>query len=93
MNEKPIKKKIFHNGSIIILNDSQSTVEAVCIEGERIIEVGFLEDIQAKIKNNYDLVDLKGRTLLPDFIDCHMHAIGALFFLLYPDFSKIRSLE
>ncbi len=93
MSEIPIKKKVFYNGSIITMNDSQSAVEAICIEGEKIIDVGKLKDVQAKLNYDYDLVDLKGRALLPGFIDCHMHAIGALFFLLYPDFSKIRSLE
>ena len=93
MNENKLKSKIFYNGSIITMNESQPFVEAVCMEGEKIIVVGSLEDAQAKIKDNYELVDLKGKTLLPGFIDCHMHAIGALFFLLYPDFSKIRSLK
>ncbi len=93
MNKNILKKKIFYDGSIITLNDSQPFVEAVCIEGEKIIAVGSLEEIQAKVNDNYALVDLKGKTLLPGFIDCHMHAIGALFFLLYPDFSKIRSLK
>jgi len=93
LNEKILKKKIFYNGSIITMNESQPFVEAVCMEGEKIIAVGSLEDTQAKVKDNYELVDLKGKTLLPGFIDCHMHAIGALFFLLYPDFSKIRSLK
>jgi predicted amidohydrolase YtcJ len=93
MNETILKRKIFYNGSIITMNESQPFVEAICIEGEKIIEVGSLNDIQASIKNEFELVDLNGKTLLPGFIDCHMHAIGALFFLLYPDFSKIRSLK
>ncbi|MFX0042842.1 MAG: amidohydrolase, partial [Candidatus Hodarchaeota archaeon] len=50
-------------------------------------------DIQTNVKENFELVDLKGKTLLPGFIDCHLHAIGALFLFLYPDFSKIRSLK
>ncbi len=93
MNENKLKSKIFYNGSIITMNESRPFVEAVCIEGEKIIAVGSLEDIQVRVKDNYELVDLKGKTLLPGFIDCHMHTIGALFFYLYPDFSKIRSLK
>ncbi|MFX1409152.1 MAG: amidohydrolase [Promethearchaeota archaeon] len=93
MNEYKLKSKIFYNGSIITMNDSQPFVEAVSIKGEKVIAVGSLEEVQAKVKDHYELVDLKGKTLLPGFIDCHMHAIGALFFLLYPDFSKIRSLK
>jgi len=93
MNEKPIKKKIFYNGPIITLSKSQSNVEAVCIEGEKIIATGSLKEIKSKFKNNYYLVDLKGKTLLPGFIDSHMHAIGSVFLSLYPDFSKIKSLE
>jgi len=93
LSENKLKRKMYYNGSIITMNESQPFVEAVCIEGEKIIAVGSLYDIQAKIKDNFELVDLKGKTLLPGFIDCHMHTIGSLFFLLYPDFSKIRSLK
>ena len=75
------------------MNESQPFVEAVCIEGEKIIAVGSLEGIQAKLKDNFELIDLKEKTLLPGFIDSHMHAIGAIFLSLYPDFSKIRSLK
>ncbi|MFX1316266.1 MAG: amidohydrolase [Promethearchaeota archaeon] len=93
MNENKLKSRIFYNGSIITMNDSQPFVEAVGIYGEKVIAVGSLDDVQAKVKVNFELIDLKGKTLLPGFIDCHMHAIGAVFFLLYPDFSKVRSLK
>ncbi|MFX0044004.1 MAG: amidohydrolase, partial [Candidatus Hodarchaeota archaeon] len=68
MNENILKKKIFYNGSIITMNESQPFVEAVCIEGEKIIAVGSLDDIQTNVKENFELVDLKGKTLLPGFI-------------------------
>lgn len=75
------------------MNESQPFVEAVCIEGEKIIAAGSLKETQGNVKDNYVLIDLKGKTLLPGFIDCHIHAIGAIFLSLFPDFSEIKSLK
>ena len=43
--EKP-EKKVFHSGSIITMNDNHPTVEAIGIEGEKIITVGSLDDVK-----------------------------------------------
>ena len=58
------KRQIFYNGSIITMNDSQPIAEAVAIEGEKIIAVGNLNDIESQLKSNYDLIDLKGNSLV-----------------------------
>ncbi|MFX0040639.1 MAG: amidohydrolase [Promethearchaeota archaeon] len=93
MSNPKSRRQIFYNGAIITMNDSQPIVEAVAIEGEKILMIGNLKDIELELKDNYDLIDLKGNCLLPGFIDCHVHAIGAIFLSLFPDFSEIKSLK
>ena len=75
-----IEKKIFHGGPIITLNENQPSVEAIAIEGEKIVAVGNLEDIKRKMQNDFELINLKGGTLLPGFIDSHIHPIMFIFF-------------
>ena len=42
----------------------------VLVEGERIVKV---EEGNVAIPNDADKIPLDGRTLLPGFIDCHVH--------------------
>lgn len=92
MGKIPVRK-IFYNGNIITMEEKQPSVEAVGIEGEKIFAVGMLEEVKKVFGSDYDLIDLKGNTLLPGFIDSHLHPIAFLFSLLNLDLSKIKSLE
>jgi imidazolonepropionase-like amidohydrolase len=55
----------------------------VLVEGARVKEVAD-RPIKAK---GADVIDLKGRTLMPGLIDAHFHAMAA-----DPDFSKLESM-
>jgi predicted amidohydrolase YtcJ len=51
----------------------------MAVKGNRILATGRLEDVQAAAGEDADLVDLKGRTVMPGLIDPHTHIlIGAL---------------
>jgi predicted amidohydrolase YtcJ len=93
LNKEALGKKIFYGGSIITMNDNQPIVSAVGIDGEKIIAKGTLEDVKIALGNEYDLVDLKGKTLLPGFIDSHMHPISFMFLLMNLDLSNVKSLK
>ena len=47
---------------------------AVVILGSTIIEVGRTEDVD--IPKDVEVIDAKGKTVLPGLIDCHTHFIG-----------------
>ncbi len=93
MIEKSVERKIFFGGPIITINDKQPTVEAIGVIGEKINFVGSLEDVKNGMENDYNLVNLNGNTLLPGFIDCHLHPIIFAFYLLNPDLTNVKSLE
>ncbi|MBY8990821.1 MAG: amidohydrolase [Candidatus Lokiarchaeota archaeon] len=86
-------KKILYNGLIITIDKDHPTVEAVGIEDEKIIAVGKFEDVKKTLEPEYDLIDLKGKTLLPGFIDSHMHPLSFMFLLLNLDLSEVKSLK
>jgi predicted amidohydrolase YtcJ len=66
---------IFHNGSIIPMTVGQRPVEALAIGGGKILAVGSLSDVSAIAHGTTRIVDLKGRALLPGFIDPHHHTV------------------
>ncbi|MCR8549159.1 amidohydrolase [Salipiger sp. P9] len=66
---------IFHNGSILTMEDGDAP-EAVAIDGGYICAVGALGDVRAVCPDAVE-VDLKGRALLPGFIDAHSHPLWA----------------
>ncbi|MFW9929427.1 MAG: amidohydrolase [Candidatus Thorarchaeota archaeon] len=67
---------IVFNGTIITMENSQPEVEAVAISGDKFTEIGNKTNILALAGSKTVLLDLKGRTLLPGFIDAHSHWIG-----------------
>ena len=57
-----------------LTEDGMWIAEAVAIRGSRIIAVGTTEEIRRMVGENFTLViDLKGRLVLPGFIDNHTH--------------------
>jgi predicted amidohydrolase YtcJ len=92
MSSKEFGKKVYYGGPIITMNDRQPMVDAIGIEGEKIITLGSLDDVKKKMNGNYDLIDLEEKTLLPGFIESHMHPISLLFFLVNVDLSICKSL-
>ncbi len=93
MQQEKFNGRVFYGGSIITMNESQPIIEAVGIEGEKIIAIGTLEDVKEKMSTKYDLISLEKNCLLPGFIESHMHLIGLMFFLLNVDLSSVQSLE
>ncbi|MFX1340343.1 MAG: amidohydrolase, partial [Promethearchaeota archaeon] len=88
-----MERLIFFGGPIITMNDSHLLIEAVGIEGDKIIAAGNLEEIKNKIGNNYKLIDLNGCTLLPGFIDSHFHIVPILFFYVFLNLAEVKSLK
>jgi predicted amidohydrolase YtcJ len=69
-------QQIFFNGTVLTMNDMQPTVEAVLVEGDRIVALGAQEDILAITSPTAVMHDLKGKTLMPGLVDAHSHFPG-----------------
>ena len=93
MSIDQIERKVIYGGPIITMNDNQLYIDAVGITGEKIIAIGKLEEVKKDLGSEYELRDLKGKTLLPGFIDSHMHPISYMFLLLNLDLSNVKSLK
>jgi predicted amidohydrolase YtcJ len=84
---------IYYGGPILTINENQPIVEAVGITGEKISVIGTLAEVKEYMGKDAKLIDLKGNSLLPGFIDSHMHPISYIILLLNYDLSTVKSLK
>jgi predicted amidohydrolase YtcJ len=74
------------------LNPSQPTAEAVAIRKNRIVKVGTNEEIKPWIGKNTRVISLKGKTVVPGFIDTHLHVADFGRFLMWLDLRDVKSI-
>ena len=65
--------QILYNGKILTVDDEFSIAEAIAISGEHIVAVGDTDDLLSMADAKTKLLDLEGRTVIPGFIDNHLH--------------------
>ncbi len=66
---------VFINGEVITVNQKNEVAEALAINGDRISAVGTNQEIKVFIGEETNVIDLQGKSLLPGFIDSHIHLI------------------
>jgi predicted amidohydrolase YtcJ len=66
---------LYVGGPIITINDAQPTAEAVLARSGRIVAVGSRAEVEKQAQGPVTTVDLKGKTLLPGFVDPHGHVV------------------
>lgn len=72
-----MKDTIYINGEIVTVDDNLPESEAVVVQKGKIIYVGDNDGAMKYRKGRINVVDLKGKTLLPGFIDPHSHFLMA----------------
>ncbi len=86
---------VYRGGTIRTMNAAMPLPDAVAVSGGRILAAGSEADVAARAGRDAKIVDLKGRTMLPGFVDCHGHiAMTALlmgFQNLAPESGEARS--
>ena len=65
----------FKNGNVITVNAKDEIAQAVGVKGNKIVFVGTNEEIDQLIDEKTQVIDLKGRTLMPGINDSHYHPI------------------
>lgn len=68
---------ILMNGKILTVDSQFSTREAIAIRDGKITAVGSNADVRKQAGPKTRVIDLQGRTVIPGFIDSHIHAIRA----------------
>jgi len=68
-----VNKMALTNGNIITMDEMNPSAQAILVIGDTIFKVGLNNEINSHIDNQTHVIDLKGRTMIPGFIDCHAH--------------------
>ena len=66
--------QIYRNGTILTMDSRGSVVSALAVEGSVVLAVGTDDDVMAHAGPDTVVTDLRGRTMLPGFVDGHSHS-------------------
>jgi predicted amidohydrolase YtcJ len=81
------------NATVHTQDDTLPLAQALAVKDGRIVEVGGTDEILWLREDDYQVVDLGGRTVVPGFVDPHNHfSIGALE-VFWPDCRTADSVE
>ncbi|PCI92968.1 MAG: amidohydrolase [Flavobacteriales bacterium] len=67
---------IYYNGDIISMTSENDYLEAIAIKDGNILYTGTLDKASIHKGETTIMIDLKGKTMLPGFIDAHCHFAG-----------------
>jgi len=79
LSQSQIADIVFVNGKIWTVDKAKPEAEAVAIVGGRILSVGTTAEVKKCIGPKTKVIDLKGKRMLPGFIDNHTHFMSGGF--------------
>lgn len=84
---------ILLNGRIATMDEKNPWAKALAISGERIIYAGENDIAKGYVTRETEIMDLKGRLVLPGFNDAHLHFLGGGLNFLRVDLRDCKSFE
>jgi predicted amidohydrolase YtcJ len=86
-------EQLYIGGEIVTVDDKIPSAEAVAVRAGQILEVGSESRCRSLLGSDFEMVDLKGRTLLPGFIDIHLHPVPLVFYDMNVDLRGVGTIE
>ncbi len=80
-------------GRIVTLDESSPTAEAVACREGRVLAVGARKEVESHIGPNTQVVDIRGKTAFPGFIEGHAHFLDLGESKMILDLSKVANWE
>src|SRR5690625_1792343 len=86
---------VFYNGKVITIDNRNTITEAIAIKNNKVLAVGSDNTVKNYISDDTKIINLNGRSLLPGFIDAHVHLsiYGSLLLDINCQQSSINSLN
>lgn len=82
---------VFVNGKLWTVDEKHPTAEGVAVLGDKIMAVGTTADMKKLVGTATRIIDLKGKRMLPGFIDNHTHFMTGGFQLQSVDLRFTKS--
>ncbi|MDE3155706.1 MAG: amidohydrolase family protein, partial [Acidobacteriota bacterium] len=84
---------VLRHGHVVTVDPAHPEAQAVAVSAGKILAVGSDADIQRYIGPHTQVIDLKGRLLLPGFIDAHAHFMAMGEVLKELDLTKAHTWD
>ncbi len=81
------------NGNIVTMNSKQPKAKAIAIKNDKFVAVGTDKQILAYAGKNTKKIDLKGKTVVPGFIDAHVHGASLGRVLSQINLRSVKSIR
>ena len=76
----PRADTIFINGIVHTVNPADQTVSGFAVKDGRFLAAGSNVHVLLRRTKSTDVIDLKGKTVIPGLIDSHVHSTGAAIY-------------
>jgi predicted amidohydrolase YtcJ len=67
---------VVRNARVHTVDDGRPAAQAFAVSGGRFVAVGSNDDATAFAGKRTQVIDARGQTVVPGFVDCHNHAVG-----------------
>ena len=81
------------DGNIISMNPKMPSAQAIAVSGDRISCVGSNQEVKQYIGEKTRVICLEGKTVLPGFIDTHVHVVDYGKLLTWLDLYGVSSIK
>lgn len=86
-------EKIYYGGKILTMEDANIYSEAILVKKGIVTKVGNFDEVKKAASKKTELVDLKGKCLMPAFIDPHSHIVLNGQMAMFADLSQCKSFS
>ena len=84
---------VLHNARILTVDSGFRTAAALAVRDGRFVAVGTNEEVRTHVGSATRVIDGRGRTVVPGFIDTHVHALDVASAEATQPFVNLRSIK
>jgi len=84
---------VLRDGNVICMDSANTTTQAIAVRDKKIIAMGKNDEIEALIGKNTEVINLRGKTVLPGFVDSHFHPGSFILSLLKVNLENCNTVD
>ena len=84
---------ILINGNVVTMDTNNKKAEAFAVKAGKFVKVGTNKDVLELKDDNTEVIDLKGKTVVPGFNEAHMHLLNSGYNMHKIDLNGAKSIK